>query len=156
MLNLLAQVDGLRVAARTSSFAFRDPQTSVREIGRLLNVGTVLEGSVRTSGNRIRLTAQLINVEDGYHIWSQSYDRELDDIFAIQLLKASYFRAIDTKDWDLLASTMVPDVEIDVTDDVEDGQPYIGRDQFVDGCARILRRAVTVYVVAIAMMAAAR
>jgi TolB-like protein/Flp pilus assembly protein TadD len=84
LLNLLAQVDGLRVAARTSSFTFRDPQTDVREIGRLLNVGTVLEGSVRTSGNRIRLTAQLINVEDGYHIWSQSYDRELDDIFAIQ------------------------------------------------------------------------
>lgn len=84
LLNLLARVDGLNVAARTSSFAFRDPQTDVREIGRLLNVGTVLEGSVRTSGNRIRLTAQLINVEDGYHIWSQSYDREMDDIFAIQ------------------------------------------------------------------------
>ena len=84
LLNLLAQVKGLRVAARTSSFAFRDPQTDVREIGRLLNVGTVLEGSVRTSGNRIRLTAQLINVKDGYHIWSQTYDRELDDIFKIQ------------------------------------------------------------------------
>ena len=84
LLNLLARVEGLNVAARTSSFAFRDPQTDIREIGRLLNVATVLEGSVRTAGNRIRLTAQLINVEDGYHIWSQSYDRELDDIFAIQ------------------------------------------------------------------------
>jgi TolB-like protein/Flp pilus assembly protein TadD len=84
ILNLLAQVEGLNVAARTSSFAFRDSQNDIREIGRLLNVSTVLEGSVRTSGDRIRLTAQLINVEDGYHIWSKFYDRELTDIFAIQ------------------------------------------------------------------------
>lgn len=84
ILNLLAQVEGLHVAARTSSFAFREPQKDIREIGRLLNVATVLEGSIRKAGNRIRLTAQLINVEDGYHIWSQSFDRELDDVFAIQ------------------------------------------------------------------------
>ncbi len=84
ILNLLAQVKGLHVAARTSSFAFRDEQHDIREIGQLLNVSTVLEGSIRTSGNRIRLTAQLINVEDGYHIWSQSFDREIDDLFAIQ------------------------------------------------------------------------
>jgi len=84
ILNLLAQVDGLHVAARTSSFAFREGATDIREIGRLLNVGTVLEGSIRKVGDRIRLTAQLINVEDGYHIWSQNYDRELDDVFAIQ------------------------------------------------------------------------
>ncbi len=84
ILNLLAQVDGLDVAARTSSFAFRNPQTDIREIGRLLNVRAVLEGSIRSAGNRIRLTAQLINVEDGYHIWSKTYDRELDDLFAIQ------------------------------------------------------------------------
>ncbi len=84
ILNLLAQVNGLQVAARTSSFAFREPDKDIREIGRLLNVRTVLEGSVRTSGNRVRLTAQLINVEDGFHIWSQSYDREMSDIFAIQ------------------------------------------------------------------------
>ena len=84
ILNLLAQVKGLHVAARTSSFAFRKPETDIREIGRLLNVGTVLEGSIRKSGNRIRMTAQLINVEDGYHIWSQTFDRELDDVFALQ------------------------------------------------------------------------
>jgi TolB-like protein/tetratricopeptide (TPR) repeat protein len=84
ILNLLAQVDGLHVAARTSSFAFRDPQKDIRDIGQLLNVGTILEGSIRTAGNRIRMTAQLINVEDGYHIWSQSFDRELNDVFAIQ------------------------------------------------------------------------
>lgn len=90
ILNLLAQVDGLRVAARTSSFAFRDSLDDIRKIGRLLNVRTVLEGSVRTSGGRIRLTAQLINVEDGYHIWSNFYDRELTDVFEIQDEVASY------------------------------------------------------------------
>jgi TolB-like protein/Flp pilus assembly protein TadD len=84
ILNLLAQVQGLRVAARTSSFAFRERMEDIRNIGRLLNVRTVLEGSVRTSGNRIRLTAQLINVEDGYHIWSKDYDREMSDVFEIQ------------------------------------------------------------------------
>jgi TolB-like protein/Flp pilus assembly protein TadD len=84
ILNLLAQVDGLRVAARTSSFAFRESVDDIRKIGRLLNVRTVLEGSVRTSGDRIRLTAQLINVEDGYHIWSNFYDREVTDTFEIQ------------------------------------------------------------------------
>jgi TolB-like protein/Tfp pilus assembly protein PilF len=84
ILNVLAKVKGLHVAARTSSFAFREPDKDIREIGRLLNVSTVLEGSIRKSGDRIRLTAQLINVEDGYHIWSNSYDRKLDDVFAIQ------------------------------------------------------------------------
>lgn len=84
ILNLLAQVHGLHVAARTSSFAFRNPQQDIRDIGRALNVSTVLEGSVRTSGDRIRMTAQLINVEDGYHIWSQTFDRELTDVFALQ------------------------------------------------------------------------
>lgn len=84
ILNVLAQVDGLHVAARTSSFAFRNQNEDIREIGRLLNVQTVLEGSIRSDGKRVRLTAQLINVQDGYHIWSQSYDRKLDDLFAIQ------------------------------------------------------------------------
>jgi TolB-like protein/Flp pilus assembly protein TadD len=93
ILNLLAQVNGLNVAARTSSFAFRDSNEDIREIGRLLNVRTVLEGSVRTSGDRIRLTAQLINVEDGFHIWSKYYDSELDDIFDIQDEVASQIAA---------------------------------------------------------------
>ena len=84
ILNLLAQVEGLRVAARTSSFAFRESLDDIRRIGRMLNVRTILEGSVRTSGDRIRLTAQLINVEDGYHIWSNYYDRKQTDLFDIQ------------------------------------------------------------------------
>ena len=84
ILNLLAGVEGLHVAARTSSFAFRESKENISEIGRLLNVRTLLEGSVRKIDNRIRLTAQLINIEDGFHIWSQTYDRELTDIFTIQ------------------------------------------------------------------------
>jgi TolB-like protein/tetratricopeptide (TPR) repeat protein len=84
ILNVLAKVDGLHVAARTSSFAFRGMDTDIREIGRLLNVATVLEGSIRKSGDQIRLTAQLINVADGYHIWSETFNRKLDDVFAIQ------------------------------------------------------------------------
>jgi TolB-like protein/Flp pilus assembly protein TadD len=89
ILNLLAQIDGLNVAARTSSFAFRDAPENIREIGRLLNVRTVLEGSVRTSGGRVRLTAQLINVADGFHIWSKVYDSEMSDILSIQEQVAS-------------------------------------------------------------------
>jgi len=84
ILNVLAKVNGLHVAARTSSFAFRGLDKDIREIGRLLNVGTILEGSIRKSGDQIRMTAQLINVEDGYHIWSETYDRKLEDVFAIQ------------------------------------------------------------------------
>ena len=84
ILNLLSQVEGLQVAARTSSFAFKDQDIDIKEIGRLLNVSKVVEGSVRKYGNQVRLTAQLINVADGFHIWSQNFDRELTDIFAIQ------------------------------------------------------------------------
>ncbi len=84
ILNLLAQIDGLKVAARTSSFSLRDQQHDIQTIGRLLNVSKVLEGSVRKEGDTIRLTAQLINVEDGFHIWSKTYDEQLTDIFKLQ------------------------------------------------------------------------
>lgn len=84
LLNSLAQVPELRVAARTSSFAFKGAAENVSDIGRRLNVETVLEGSVRKSGDRLRITAQLINVQDGYHLWSETYERRLEDIFAIQ------------------------------------------------------------------------
>jgi adenylate cyclase len=84
LLNALAQLPELRVAARTSSFAFKDTPTDVTEIGRRLNVETVLEGSVRRSGQRLRITAQLINASDGYHVWSETFERELQDIFDIQ------------------------------------------------------------------------
>lgn len=84
LLNLLAQVPGLHVAGRTSSFSFKDGQATIGQIGRALNVATVLEGSVRKSGSQLRITAQLIKADDGYHLWSQAYDRELTDIFAVQ------------------------------------------------------------------------
>ncbi len=84
LLNLLTKITGLRVASRTSSFVFKGKSQDIREIGRALNVGTVLEGSVRKVGNYLRITAQLISVSDGYHLWSEKYDRELKDIFAIQ------------------------------------------------------------------------
>jgi len=84
LLNLLAGIPELSVTARTSSFSFKNKDLDLPTIGRLLNVANVLEGSVRKSDERLRITAQLINVESGYHIWSQTYDRELDDIFAIQ------------------------------------------------------------------------
>lgn len=84
LLNLLAQVPGLHVAGRTSSFSFKDKQATIGEIGRALHVATVLEGSVRKSGERLRITAQLVKARDGYHLWSQTYDRELTDIFAVQ------------------------------------------------------------------------
>jgi adenylate cyclase len=78
------RVQDLRVVARTSAFAFKDTKVDVREIGQKLNVDTVLEGSVRTFGNRLRVTAQLISVADGFHLWSERFDRELVDVFAIQ------------------------------------------------------------------------
>ncbi len=84
LLNGLARIGELRVAARTSSFAFKGTNQNITEIGNKLNVEAVLEGSVRKSGKRIRITAQLINVNTGFHLWSSTYDRDLTDIFVIQ------------------------------------------------------------------------
>ena len=84
LLNVLAQVPELKVAGRTSSFAFKGTNTDLREIGELLNVAHILEGSVRKAGNRIRVTAQLIKADDGFHLFSETYDRDLEDIFAVQ------------------------------------------------------------------------
>ncbi len=84
ILNGLAQLPDLRVAARTSAFSFKGKNIDIRQIGETLNVNHVLEGSVRKAGDRLRITAQLINVDNGYHLWSETYDRQIDDIFAIQ------------------------------------------------------------------------
>ncbi|HVT38268.1 MAG TPA: hypothetical protein VHE78_04465, partial [Gemmatimonadaceae bacterium] len=84
IINALAQLPELRVAARTSAFSFKGKNVDLRSIGDQLGVSTVLEGSVRKAGSRLRITAQLINVADGYHLWSERYDRELTDVFAIQ------------------------------------------------------------------------
>ena len=84
LLNLLARIDALKVAARTSSFRYKGTQVDIAEIGRALNVDTVLEGSVRKAGDQLRITAQLIDAESGFHLWSESYDRRLDNVFAVQ------------------------------------------------------------------------
>ncbi len=90
IINALTHVEDLRVVARTSAFSFRGKEIDIREIGRKLNVKTLLEGSVRKAGNRVRISAQLVNVADGYHLWSEKYDRNIgegccpEDIFAIQ------------------------------------------------------------------------
>ena len=84
IIGALCCVRDLRVASRTSSFQFKGRATDVREIGKVLGVGSVLEGSVRKAGERVRITAQLVNAADGYHLWSESFDRDLSDVFAIQ------------------------------------------------------------------------
>jgi TolB-like protein/Tfp pilus assembly protein PilF len=84
LLNALARIEELKVAARTSAFSFKGKNKNISEIGRQLSVNTVLEGSVRKSGNRIRITVQLVNASDGYHLWSERYDREMQDIFEVQ------------------------------------------------------------------------
>jgi adenylate cyclase len=84
LINALTHIDGLRVAARTASFQFRSSGADIREIGRQLGVGTLLEGSVRKADDRLRVTVQLVEVDSGYHRWSKRFDRRLDDVFAIQ------------------------------------------------------------------------
>ena len=80
----MTRVEGLQVTSRTSAFAFKGKHDDIRDIAIRLNVDKVLEGSVRKAGNRVRITAQLINAADGYHIWSENYDRNLTDIFEVQ------------------------------------------------------------------------
>ncbi len=84
IINALANLEGLRVVARTSAFALKEAKLDVRDVGEKLGVGTVLEGSVRKAGNRLRITAQLVSISDGCHLWSERYDREMEDVFAIQ------------------------------------------------------------------------
>jgi serine/threonine-protein kinase len=84
IINALTQIEDLHVAARTSAFSFKGKHVDLRVVGERLNVKTVLEGSVRKAGNRVRIMAQLINVADGYHLWSERFDRELKDIFEVQ------------------------------------------------------------------------
>jgi non-specific serine/threonine protein kinase len=84
LINALVSIEDLRVASRTSAFRFKGSQQDIREIGRRLGVSTVLEGSVRKAGNQVRISVQLVNVDDGYHLWSSRFDRKLEDVFAIQ------------------------------------------------------------------------
>ena len=107
LLNMLVQIPELQVAARTSAFSYKGKDVKIAQIAKELNVAYVLEGSVRKSGDRVRITAQLINADDGFHLWSETYDRTLDDIFAVQdeiatavveALKVSLLGAIPTRE----------------------------------------------------------
>ncbi|UCD24656.1 MAG: protein kinase [Gemmatimonadota bacterium] len=84
IINALTKIENFNVVSRTSAFAFKESKEDIRTIGQRLNVRSVLEGSVRRMGNQLRVTAQLINVDNGYHLWSERYDREMEDVFAIQ------------------------------------------------------------------------
>ncbi len=84
LISALSQIEGLRVVARTSAFQFKGKARDIREVGRLLNAGFTVEGSVRRAGHKVRITAQLVNAADGFQLWSERYDRELRDVFAIQ------------------------------------------------------------------------
>jgi len=98
IINDLAHLEGLQVVARTSSFAFKAKNLDIREIGMKLGANSIVEGSVRKAGNRLRITALLINVADGYHLWSERYDRELEDVFAIQdEIAKNIVRALEIK-----------------------------------------------------------
>ena len=122
LLHMLAQISEIRVAARTSSFQFRDPATDITTIAEALKVGTVLEGSVQKAGNKIRVTAQLIEAETGYHLWSGNFDRSLDDVFAIQDEIAS--EVVAALKVSLLGEEAQKLVEHD-TDDVEAYTEYL-------------------------------
>jgi serine/threonine protein kinase len=110
LVNALIRLPGLRVASRTSSFRFRNRETDVRKIGRDLGVGTILEGSVRRSGARLRVTVQLTDAADGYHLWSERYDREIADAFDVQ---DEIVHAIVSA----LAPTLVPDAPVALSRD---------------------------------------
>ena len=120
LIDALAKLGGLRVVARTSSFQFKGQSPDLREVGNKLNVKTVLEGSVRKAGNRLRVNAQLINADDGYHLWSERYDRDMDDVFAVQdEITQSVVRKLKVK---LLGAGDTPLVKRP-TDNVEGIQP---------------------------------
>jgi len=122
LLHMLSQLPELRVAARTSSFAFKDKETSIPEIANTLGVAHILEGSVQKAGNRVRITAQLIRAEDGFHVWSQNYDRTLEDIFAIQdEIASDVANALDAS----LLGHAIPDLKGVATSDLTAYDNYL-------------------------------
>jgi TolB-like protein len=147
LLNLLAQVPGLQVAARTSSFAFKGTSVDVREVGRRLGVDAVLEGSVRQAGDRVRITAQLVDAQTGYHLWSATYDRELSDIFAVQdEISAEIVKALkgtigaEASGVEAVARTAPP------TEDVDAYQLYLqGRHQWKRRGAEAIQRSIGLF-----------
>jgi len=122
VLHMLAQVHQIRVAARTSSFQFRDQTLDISDIGKQLNVGSVLEGSVQRAGDKIRITAQLIDVNNGFHLWSGNFDRNLTDIFAVQdEIAAEVVSALKVS----LLGTSVAELDSDQTGNVDAYTEYL-------------------------------
>ena len=136
ILNVVAKVRGLRVAARTSSSTFKGKNSTIAEVGRVLGVSKVLEGSVRKSADRIRVSVQLVNVADGYDLWSESYDRTLDDVFAVQdnitfLVVTELRRALLGE---LPGATLRSEVQADMTASVKGrGQSVEAHQMFIQG-----------------------
>ena len=122
LLNALAKIRALKVAGRTSSFAYKGKDQDLRVIGEELGVAHLLEGSVRMAGNRLRITAQLINADDGYHLWSETYDRELTDVFAIQIDIAEH--VADALQVTLLGQDLAQ-IRAGGTDDIEAYNDYL-------------------------------
>ena len=143
ILNALSKVPGLRVPARTSSFVFKGKTDDIKKIGELLRVGTVLEGSVQKSGNQLRVTAQLINVADGFQVWSEKYNREMTNIFEIQ---EDIARNIVTKlELTMAGSTVLPDLKRP-TENVEAYALYLKGNFHADKFTELdLRRAIAYF-----------
>ena len=149
LLNLLAKIPELRVAGRTSSFYYKGKEVKLEEIARELHVAHVLEGSVRKSGNRVRITAQLIDAVDGYHQWSQTYDRELDNIFKVQdEIAAAVVEVLKLK---LLPDLKVLSAGNRTTNPAAHTQYLLGRQFFNRTNTDDFRRAVAAYEQAIAL-----
>ena len=128
LLNLLAQIPDLRVIARTSSFSFRDQNVDIATIAEKLAVGHVLEGSVRKSGNKVRITAQLVEASSSAHLWSQTYERDLDDIFAVQSeIAAAVADALQAKMASGVQPTLAPPINTQAYEHFLRGQFFFGR-----------------------------
>lgn len=148
LLNALAGIEGLKVAARTSAFTFKDSDADIREIAEALDVETVLEGSVRRSSDRLRITAQLIDARTGYHLWSEEYDRDPSDIFAVQdEIAGSIADALVLR----LSGTEIERLYRGGTSDVEAYELYLtGRQKWVPRYIPELREAIVHFEQAIA------
>jgi len=143
IINALTRIPSLRVASRTSAFVFKGKTEDIRDIGRRLRVSTVLEGSVRRIGNKLRVTAQLVNVADGYHLWSERYDREMEDVFSIQDdISQSIARALRV----ILSAGVKAAIEMPRTVNVQAYDYYLrGRQFFHQHRRRSLEYAVQMY-----------
>jgi serine/threonine protein kinase len=147
IINVLSHVKHMQVASRTSSFLYRNQLADIREIGKKLNVSNILEGSVRKSGDTIRITVQLINVADGYHLWSANFDRRIEDIFAIQdEISQSVAQALQVK----LSSGEEYQLRASRTNSVEAFDYYLrGRKSFFEQRRRGIDRGLQMFMLAI-------